>query len=192
MPQINQAKILILATDGFEQSELQQPLMELRQQGATVHVCAPEKTLESGKIRGWDKTDWGTTVPVDVKLTEVSASSYDTLVLPGGVMNPDHLRTDPQAIQLIQAFESAGKTIAAICHGPWLLAEAGIAKGRKLTSYPSIKTDMKNAGGQWEDSEVVTDQGIITSRNPHDIPAFIAKIIEETEEGTHQRRQTAA
>lgn len=192
MTAINQAKILILATDGFEQSELQTPLTELRKQGATVHVAAPSNTMESGKIRGWDKKDWGISIPVDVQLDSAKASDYDALVLPGGVMNPDHLRTEQKAIDLIKAFEQSGKTIAAICHGPWLLAEAGIAKGRKLTSFKSIKTDLKNAGAQWEDKEVVTDQGIITSRSPDDLPAFINKIIEEIGEGTHTSRQAAA
>lgn len=192
MTQITQARILILATDGFEQSELELPLNALREQGATVHVCAPANTLEEGFIRGWNKADWGNEVPVDVTLDEAKSASYDALVLPGGVINPDKLRTNEKALALVKSFEQSGKIIAAICHAPWLLAEAGLARGRKLTSYASIKTDMKNAGAQWEDTEVVTDQGIITSRSPDDLPAFIAKIIEEVGEGIHTARQSAA
>lgn len=192
MTDITKARILILATDGFEQSELQQPLTELRNQGAIVHVCAPTKTMEQGKIRGWNKTDWGNSIPVDVTLETVKSADYDALVLPGGQMNPDKLRTEEKAIALIQSFNESGKTIAAICHGPWLLAESGIANGIKLTSFKSIKTDLKNAGAQWQDNEVVTDQGIITSRTPDDLPAFIAKIVEEIGEGRHTSRQAAA
>lgn len=192
MPAINEAKILIIATDGFEQSELQTPLTELRQQGATVHVAAPAKTKQEGQIIGWKNGDWGAAVPVDVELESVDAGKYDALVIPGGVINPDHLRTNPSAVKLVKSFNESGKTIAAICHGPWMLAEAGIIKGRKVTSYGSIKTDIKNAGGQWEDTEVVTDEGIITSRSPDDLPAFVDKIVEEVQEGTHQRRNAAA
>ena len=191
MTDISKARILILATDGFEQSELQEPLTQLRKQGATVHVAAPSNTMEQGKVRGWNKTDWGNAIPVDIALDSVKSADYDALVLPGGQMNPDKLRTEKKAIDLIKSFNESGKVIAAICHAPWLLAEAGIARGIKLTSYNSIMTDMKNAGAQWQDNEVVTDQGIITSRNPDDLPAFIAKIVEEIGEGTHHRQAAA-
>lgn len=187
MTAITEARILIMATDGFEQSELMVPLQKLKEKGAIVEVAAPSKTLDQGKIRGWDKTDWGSSVPVDKTLDEVQAGDYDALVLPGGVINPDKLRVEPKAIDLVKAFTSSGKIVAAICHGPWLLAEAGVADGRQLTSFKSIRTDMENAGGQWVDKEVVTDEGIITSRSPDDLPAFVAKIVEEVEEGRHQR-----
>ncbi len=188
MTDITQAKILILATDGFEQSELQEPLTQLRKQGATVHVAAPAKTKQQGSICGWKDGDWGSFIPVDKTLDQVFSKDYDAVILPGGVINPDKLRTEQKAIDLIRAFADAGKPVAAICHGPWLLAEAGVAKGRRLTSVASIKTDLTNAGGVWEDSEVVTHNGVITSRTPQDLPAFIAKIIEEIGEGKHTRR----
>ncbi len=187
MPNISESRILILATDGYEQSELETPLNELRKAGATVHVCAPSHTKEEGLIRGWDGGDWGNTVPVDVILESSTDWPYHALVLPGGVINPDTLRTNPQAVQLVQSFVKQGKPVAAICHGPWLLAEADVVQGRKLTSYSSIKTDMINAGADWQDAEVVTDNGLITSRKPSDLKAFIAKIIEEVEEGQHSR-----
>lgn len=192
MTTITQAKILILATDGFEQSELMEPLIQLSQQGATVHVCAPAKTRKEGFITGWHNGDWAKTLNIDIPLDTATSTDYDALVLPGGVINPDKLRIEPKAIALIKSFNESGKPIAAICHGPWLLIEAGLARGTKATSYKSIKTDMLNAGAQWEDSEVVTDQGIITSRSPEDLPAFIAKIVEEVGEGPHTRRQAAA
>lgn len=187
MPNLPETRILILATDGFEQSELETPLNNLRTAGATVHVCAPSQTREEGLIRGWNGGDWGTTVPVDVILESSTDWPYHALVLPGGVINPDQLRANPHAIQLVQAFVREGKPVAAICHGPWLLAEAGVVKGRKLTSYKSIKTDMVNAGADWQDEEVVTDNGLITSRQPSDLKAFVAKILEEVREGPHSR-----
>jgi len=196
MTEITDAKILILATDGFEQVELTKPLEALRDKGATVEVAAPEKTMKPGEIRGWDgmrqEPGWGDTVKVDCTLAEVDPSQYDAIVLPGGAMNPDKMRTEPQAIELIRRFARDGKVVAAICHAPWLLAEAGLAKGRRLTSFKSIVTDMKNAGGLWEDAEVVTDAGFVTSRNPNDIPAFVAKIVEEIGEGNHAAKRRAA
>jgi protease I len=184
---INGKKIAILSERGFEQAELEMPLQRLKEAGATVHIVSPAK----GEIRGWDKTDWGRNVPVDRSLDDVKADDYDALLLPGGQINPDLLRINPKALALIKAFYNQKKVIAAVCHAPWLLIETGIIEGRRATSYKSIKTDVMNAGGKWEDSEVVTDQGIITSRNPSDLEAFAKKIIEEVSEGRHTQRSAA-
>ena len=192
MTKIKNAKILILATDGFEESELSVPLEKLKNVARLVHVAAPESRKEKKTIAGWDKHDWGNPVEVDAELSEVSESFYDALVLPGGQMNPDTLRQNPQAMKLIKEFLASGKVVAAVCHAPSLLIEANAVRGRKMTSYPSIKTDMINAGANWVDEPVVADQGIVTSRNPSDLDAFVAKIIEEIEEGTHQRAILAA
>jgi protease I len=166
---LNGKHVAILATDGFEQSELQEPKRLLESWGAKVTVVSPGDARE---IRGWKGKDWGESVRVDQPLQGASADSYDALVLPGGVINPDQLRTQAPAVDFIKAFASAGKPVAAICHGPWLLVESGLAKGRKLTSWPSLKTDLGNAGAEWTDAEVVVDNGVITSRKPDDIPAF--------------------
>ena len=192
MPDIKQAKILIMATDGFEQSELMVPQEKLSEAGATVAVAAPKSRMKSGKIYGWNESDWGKTVTVDKDLEEVNPAEYDALVLPGGQINPDKLRVEPKALEIIRAFYSSGKTVAAICHAPWLLIEAGVMKGKKCTSYHSIKTDVINAGGLWRDETVVNDQGLITSRNPGDLGAFVDKIVEEVREGVHKGRQMAA
>jgi len=182
--QLDGKRILILATHGFEQSELEVPRDRLKAAGAQVDVVSPEK----GEIKGWDMKDWGRPVKVDKPLTDARESDYDAIVLPGGQINPDLLRINPDALKLIKAFYDAGKTVAAVCHAPWLLVETGLAKGRKMTSYKSIKTDVINAGAKWEDSSVVTDNGVITSRNPGDLEDFSKKIIEEVREGKHQRR----
>ena len=180
-------KIAILATNGFEQSELEIPRDRLTKAGATVEVIS----LAAGEIKGWDEKNWGRAVKVDKTLDEASASDYDALVLPGGQINPDLLRVEPKALKFIKDVFDAKKVVAAVCHAPWLLIETGIAKGRKMTSFKSIKTDVANAGAQWEDSEVVVDQGVITSRNPDDLEAFSAKIIEEIKEGRHSQRSAA-
>jgi protease I len=175
MPKINEAKILIMACDGFEQCELMVPLRKLREAGATVQIAAPKL----GKIRGWNEKDWGEFVPVDLEIAGVDPSHFHCLILPGGQMNPDVLRMNDDAIDLILDFLDAGKTVAAICHAPCLLVEAAAVDGRKLTSWESIKTDIENAGGDWIDAAVVVDENLITSRSPKDLEVFVAKIIEE-------------
>ena len=192
MVKIAKAKILILATDGFEQSELDVPLAKLRGVAQLVHVAAPKTRKDKQSIMGWNENDWGNPVKVDVELGEVSASIYDAIVLPGGQMNPDTLRQSPEALELIKEFLATGKVVAAICHAPSLLIEANAIKGRRATSYASIKTDMINAGASWVDEPVVSDKGIVTSRNPGDLDAFVGKIIEEIEEGKHERAVLAA
>ncbi len=160
--------IAILATDGFEKSELFDPRDRFAAAGAEVHVVAPH----AGEIRSWDKIEWGESVPVDRTVEQVSAEAYDALVLPGGQINPDVLRTKPQAVALVQAFARQEKPIGAICHGPWMLIEAELVRGRQATSYPSIRADMRNAGADWSDREVVVDGNFVTSRKPDDLPAF--------------------
>lgn len=184
MTDINSARILIIATDGYERSELRVPLEELRKQGADVKIAS----LKPGEIKSWDETDWGDSVTVDLTLSDVKLDDYHALVIPGGQINPDILRTSEDAVRIVRDFVKSGKPVAAICHGPWLLVEADELRGRKATSYHSIRTDVKNAGATWEDKEVVVDQGIITSRSPKDLQAFVAKIVEEVREGRHERR----
>ena len=184
MPSITESKILILATDGFEQAELLVPRDKLRAAGATVHVASPS----GDAIKGWDETDWGDTVEADLSLSATSVDDYDAIVLPGGQINPDKLRVEPEAIQRIREFVNSGKIVAAICHAPWLLIEAGVVEGREMTCFESIRTDLKNAGAKVVDQQVATSNGIVTSRKPDDLDAFVAKIIEEVEEGRHERR----
>ncbi len=183
MTAIKDARILIIATDGFEQSELEVPRDQLKAAGATVTVASPS----GDQICGWDKDDWGRPVPVDEAISAVSASNYDALVIPGGQINPDKLRVDKQAMAVVRDFLDSGKPVAAICHGPWLLVEADALRGRDVTSYHSIRRDVENAGGKWVDKEVVVDKGLITSRSPDDLDAFVKKIIEEVAEGPHPR-----
>lgn len=175
-------KIAILATHGFEESELSSPKEYLEQQGWTTDIVSP--TL--GTIKAWAEKDWGKEYEVDVTLDEASASDYDALVLPGGVINPDQLRTNESALSFVQDFFNQHKPVAAICHGPQILISAEAVKGRKLTSVKSISIDLKNAGAIWEDSEVVVDNGLVTSRTPEDLPAFNAKMVEEINEGKHE------
>jgi protease I len=178
-------KIAILATDGFEQSELLEPKKALETAGAETEVIAPH----SGEIRGWNKKDWGDKVKVDKTLSNARVDDYDALVLPGGVMNPDHLRMDATAVQFVREFAASERPVAAICHGPWTLLEAGAVQGRIFTSWPSLKTDLKNAGATWVDEEVVVSGHFISSRKPDDIPAFTKTLIRMLEE--NRKREAA-
>lgn len=182
MANLNNRRVAILTEEGFEQVELTSPKEALEKAGATVHIVSPK----SGKIKAWNETDWGIEVEVDKPLIEVSPDDYDALVLPGGVLNPDKLRQNKQAVAFVSAFLDEGKPVAAICHGPQMLIETGMIGGRTLTSFPSLQTDLKNAGAHWVDQEVVVDNGLVTSRKPADLEAFNAKAIEEFAEGVHQ------
>lgn len=174
--------VAILATDGFEQSELLEPKRALEEAGADVRIVS----LKTGEIKAWNKTDWGQSVKVDMTVDGAEADEFDGLVLPGGVMNPDKLRANEDAVTFVKDFVNAGKPIAAICHGPWTLIEADAVRGRQMTSFNSIKSDLINAGAEWTDEEVVTDNGLVTSRTPEDLPAFCKKMVEEFAEGQHR------
>jgi len=178
-------KIAFLVTDGFEQVELTKPWEQIKLAGAETELIA----LEEGKVQGYNHLDKGDAFAVDKAITDVSADDYDGLVLPGGVANPDALRTDKNVVEFVRAFFTEHKPVAAICHAPWTLVEAGVLNGRKLTSWPSLRTDIQNAGGKWVDQEVVVDQGLVTSRKPDDLDAFCSKAIEEFAEGKHQRQR---
>lgn len=186
MKNLNNKSVAILATNGFEESELKEPMNALKEEGATVHIISEN----AGTIKSWADGNWGKEYKVDKTLDEVTQADYNALVLPGGVINPDKLRRNSDALNFIKSFFENHKPVAAICHAPWLLAEAKVLDGRKITSFSSIKTDMINAGANWVDQEVVVDQGLVTSRNPDDLPAFCSKIIEEVKEGKH-KEQTA-
>jgi deglycase len=180
-------KVAFLATDGVEQIEYTEPRKAVEQAGAQAHLVS----LEPGEIQGFNHLDKGDRFPVDVAVAEARADDYDGLVLPGGVANPDFLRANPDAVRFVRSFFEAGKPVASICHGAWTLVEAGVVEGRTLTSWPSIRTDIENAGGTWVDKEVHVDRGLVTSRKPDDLPAFCAKTIEEIAEGVHAEQATA-
>ena len=181
-------RIAILVAEGFEQSELDGPKQALEEAGAEALIVSP---AEEGWVQAWQHFDLGDWYEVDVPLAEADAAEFDALLLPGGVANPDHLRMQPRAVAFVRAFFDAGKPVAAICHAPWTLIEAGVVKGRTMTSWPSVKTDLVNAGAEWVDREVVVDNGLVTSRKPDDIPAFNEKMIEEFAEGTHRAQKAA-
>jgi protease I len=177
-------KVAILVADGFEQVELTEPKKALEQAGAVAQIVSPNKA----EVKGWNHTEWGDTFPVDVVLDKADPEGYDALLLPGGVMNPDKLRRNENALRFVRAFFDSDKPVAAICHGPWTLIDAGVVKGRRLTSYESIQTDLKNAGAEWVNEEAVVDQGLVSSRKPDDIPVFNRKMIEEFARGARQTR----
>lgn len=179
--QLRGKRVAAVVANGFEQVELTEPKKALEAAGASVDVISPEQ----GDVRGWNHKEWGDSIKVDRPLEAARPDDYDALLLPGGVMNPDHLRMNPRAVDFVKQFVKAGKPIAAICHGPWTLVEAGAVRGKTMTSWPSLKTDLLNAGANWVDREVVNDHGLVTSRKPADIPAFNRKMIEEFAEGKH-------
>jgi len=185
--QLEGKRVAILVENGFEQVEFTEPKKALEEAGAQTSIVSPQRE----KVMGWKFVAWGDEHKVDRPLDEASPDDFDALLLPGGVMNPDKLRMNPKAVQFVRAFFDAKKPIAAICHGPWMLVEADVVRGKKMTSYESIKTDLKNAGATWVDEEAVTDQGIVTARKPDDIPAFNRKMIEEFAEGRHAARKAA-
>ncbi|RZJ30278.1 MAG: type 1 glutamine amidotransferase [Flavobacterium sp.] len=176
-------KVAILATDGFEESELKSPKEAVESEGWTAEIIS----LKSGEIKSWKEGDWGSAISVDRTVDEVSSADFDALILPGGVINPDKLRTDENVLDFVKGFFSEKKPVAAICHGPWTLINAGVVDGREMTSYQSIRKDLENAGAIWTDEEVVVDMGLVTSRSPKDLPAFNKKMIEEFKEGVHVR-----
>jgi protease I len=186
MPALSDLKVAILTEHGFEQSELVSPREAMERAGVTVHIISPQQD----EVKAWDEGEWGIRVRVDVALEDANPDDYDGLLLPGGVLNPDKLRMNEQAVEFVRRFFETGKPIAAICHGPQTLINAGVVKGKEMTSYPSIKTDLINAGAHWVDQEVVVDNGLVTSRSPKDLEAFNKKLLEELREGVHQRAET--
>ena len=174
-------RVAIVVANGFEQVEMTSPREALEEAGAETYLVS----IEDSQVKGWKHTDWGDTFGVDVPIDEAAPEDYDALVLPGGVMNPDKLRRDERVLEFVRVFFEEGKPVASICHGPWTLIDAGVAEGRRMTSYPSIRKDLENAGVEWTDQEVVVDNGLVTSRKPEDLPAFNAKMIEEIAEGRH-------
>jgi len=178
----NSKRVAILSENGFEESELTSPKKAMEEAGMTVEIVSPQKQ----KVRGWNHDHWSIELPVDVNLSDASVDDYDALIIPGGVMNPDLMRLNKDCVKFARDFMQSGKPVAAICHGPQLLIETGKLKGRTMTSYPSVKTDLINAGVKWEDKEVVVDNGLITSRSPKDLDAFNKKIVEEIREGIHE------
>jgi protease I len=188
MAELSGKRVAILATDMFEQVELVEPRKAVEQAGAEVELVS----LETGEIQGFDHYDQADTFPVDRAVADVSADDYDALLLPGGVGNPDTLRMDEDAVRFVRSFFEQGKPVAAICHAPWLLVEADVVRGRNVTSFWSIRTDVRNAGGNWSDEEVVVDDGLVTSRSPDDLPAFNAMVVVEFAEGRHERQRVPA
>jgi len=182
MSNVIRKKVAILTENGFEETELTSPKKAMENAGIQVYIISPQK----GKVKAWAHDHWSIDVPVNVNLSDANSDDYDALMIPGGVMNPDLMRINKDCVQFAKDFMEAGKPVAAICHGPQLLIETGMLKGRKITSYPSIKTDLKNAGADWSDKEVVVDNGLITSRSPKDLEAFNKKLLEEIREGVHE------
>lgn len=185
---LNGLTVAILVTDGFEQAEMTDPRKALDEAGAETRLVSPK----DGQVKAWNFTDWGETFPVDVLLESARPEAFDALLLPGGVINPDNLRTLPEAVAFVKAFFDAGKPVASICHGPWTIIEAGAARGRRPTSWPSLRTDLQNAGAEWVDQEVVVDQGLVTSRKPDDIPAFNREVISLFSSTRDQSRKAGA
>ena len=183
MATLSGKKIALLTENGFEEVELTSPKKALEEAGATVHIVSPQKN----KVKAWNKTDWSIEVAVDINVSEAKVEDYDGLLIPGGVLNPDQMRINEDCVSFAKSFFEAGKPVASICHGPQLLIETGIVKGRQMTSFPSIKSDLINAGANWVDKEVVVDNGLVTSRSPKDLEAFNKKMIEEFSEGVHKR-----
>ena len=183
MKDSNQKKVAILTANGFEEVELTSPMKAMQEAGFKVDIVSMEK-----RVKAWNHDHWSITLPVDVALEDADISGYDGLMIPGGVINPDHMRNQKEYVEFAKSFMESGKPVAAICHGPQLLIETGLLKGKKMTSYSSIKTDIINAGAEWIDEEVVVDKGFVTSRSPEDLPAFNKKLVEEVEEGIHQRK----
>ncbi len=180
-------RVAILVDNGFEEAEMTEPRKALQQAGAQTDLISPQ----ANQVKGWNHTQWGNEFTVDIPLERANPQQYDAILLPGGALNADKLRMNPKAVEFVRSFFEAGKPAAVICHAPWMLVEIGAARGRTLTSWPSLKTDLRNAGANWVDQQVVVDQGLVTSRKPDDIPAFNQKMIEEFAEGIHTAQRTA-